>query len=157
MPLPPRKHCPASVKLRVAWRQLGLSPAIVRVMAENAERHRHATAALRSVLGELARKLGCEVSELRRDHEPALGTRFQVWRRGKFIDYDPPENNPDAMIYRSNAEHLVKTHVRGDHGQHSDTVLMKRERRRKTKATKPKHKWPTGRKLRSRGFERRRK
>jgi len=49
--------------------------------------------------------------------------------------YAPHAHDPDCLRYRPQppefaGSHHVKTNVRGEHGQYSDVVLAKRERRR---------------------------
>lgn len=169
--LPPRKYCPLDVRCRVALRQLGTTD-IENVLAANvpdrtvAPQYRKSfQKLLAQSLLELAFQFGCEVRDLRRDHNPALALRKQVWKRGDFVDYDPPENDPDAMEYRPHGaqfagSHDVKTRIRGDHGQYSDITLIKRERRRERKKNakdKPKPRWPKGRKLWSRNTLRKRR
>lgn len=82
------------------------------------------------------------------DHDPPLRARAFNPRTGK---YKPDANDPRFLIYRSQEEHRVKTYVRGEHGQYSDTILIARERKReKKKAGKlPTYRWPK-RKMRSR-------
>lgn len=83
----------------------------------------------------LAELLGCDASGLRLDHNPALGVREKIINRaGVHIGYRPDANDPEFLIYRSAHGHHIKTNVRGDGAQFSDTTLMKRERRRKRKA-----------------------
>jgi hypothetical protein len=81
------------------------------------------------------------------DHDPPLGTRPFSNRTGK---YKPDANDPEHLFYRSEDDHRTKTFVRGEHGQYSDIVLIKRERRRNRPA-KPKRKIP------SRPFSKRKK
>lgn len=127
----PRPPIPIEVKCRVAMRQLGeMWPDTV-----IAAHHRKHGALLKELLTRLAALLGCEISDLRLDHEPALGVRGKSFgHHGRFIDYIPPANDPNALIYREKHAHHIKTNVAGDHGQFSDTVLMKRERKRIKKA-----------------------
>jgi hypothetical protein len=73
------------------------------------------------------------------DHDPSLALRKQHKRNG-VISYDPPANDPEYLFYRD--DHHTKTFLRGDHGQYSDIVLIKRERRR-NRAAKPKRKIPS--------------
>jgi hypothetical protein len=95
----------------------------------------------------LASCLGCDAKDLQLDHDPPLGARE---RKGD--DYKPAANDPDYLIYRPKVEHAVKTRIRGEHGQYSDLVLIKRERRRLKKKIKAKRSWPK-RKMQSRGFQ----
>jgi hypothetical protein len=87
------------------------------------------------------------------DHDPPLAARKKVfYSNGEFAGYDPPANDPDFLVYRAREDHRVKTYVRGEHGQYSDTVLIKRDRKREKKAGKVrKYRWPK-RKLKSRSF-----
>lgn len=140
-----RPHIPYEVRCRVALRQLGGYNIDAKIESE------HPAAGglgyeklLRTVLlPSLVARLGCTVSDLRLDHNPALGLRRKrrtgqtVMRGGVLIDvvkYTPDANDPDALIYRDDHAHHIKTNVRGDGAQFSDTALMKRERRRKKKA-----------------------
>lgn len=94
----------------------------------------------------LAEKFDCRVEDLRLDHDPPLGARPQE-RRGlsRKTYYVPDANDPDHLFYRPHGtqfagSHDVKTRIRGDHGQYSDVVLIKRERRRQKRsveATRP--------------------
>lgn len=124
-----RPHIPLSVKVKVAERQLkavGLEPISTEKLSTF----------LFLALDALARHLGCERAELRLDHDPPLALRPQE-RRGlsKKVFYTPDANDPDHLFYRPHGaqhdgSHDVKTRIRGDHGQYSDIVLIKRQRRR---------------------------
>lgn len=90
------------------------------------------------------------------DHNPALILRPFNKRTGK---YTPAANDPNFLIYRTTHEHHIKTNVRGDGAQFSDTTLRNRERRRDrpSKPHKPirqRTQWPPkgSRKMRSRIF-----
>jgi len=93
----------------------------------------HRMPGLRALLDELlvrlAALLGCEVSDLRLDHDPALENRAKVYdESGWHVEYVPPANDPDHLRYRPHGpefvgSHLIKTNVRGDHGAHSDRAL----------------------------------
>lgn len=112
--------------------------------------------------GFAAHHLGCEISELRYDHVPALRTRKYRPRKGRPVAswYSPNANDPEHIVVRSNHSHHIKTNVRGDGAQHPDRVLIKRERRREKLIRKvalslalpahvqrknrpPKRKWPS--------------
>lgn len=131
-----RPHIPLKVRVKVADRQLRAFPdhsAIVETVKESADTW---SEQLHHLLLYLARALGCEVSELRLDHDPPLALRPQE-RRGlsKKVFYTPDANDPDHLFYRPHGaqyegSHDVKTRIRGDHGQYSDIVLIKRQRRR---------------------------
>lgn len=106
--------------------------------------------------------------KLHLDHDPPLGAREKVFRDGEHVGYVPDANDPEHLIYRLASAHGVKTRLRGEHGQYSDLVLIKRQRRRERKAATasgpgptvsagkskwPSHplrsasRWPKGRKL----------
>lgn len=176
-----RPSIPVKIKCRVALRQLDYS-ANERDEIIRGSNRRHA-GLLVSLLDRLAQKMGCEVSQLRLDHDPALGARPKTGD-GKQTRYTPDANDPDALRYRPHApefegSHLIKTNVRGDHGQYPDRVLIKKEKRRQKAeaegldknmkkkrrdlrsgsthngAHKPKTKWAKRAFPKGRGFERR--
>lgn len=142
----PRRHIPLSVRCEVAARQVersGLSRAQFDEITPLSER-------LAFLLTALFGGRDCHL-----DHEPALVNRKQIRDvDGVLLRYEPDEHDPAHLMYREKHDHLIKTTVRGDHGQFSDIVLAKRERRRQKKASGKKRKfnWPRGRKIRSRGF-----
>lgn len=125
--------------------------------AEMAFRNRTARRALASLLGEIAVKIGCEPSELCCDHEPALRVRdYNPRIKDVAARFTPNANDPDYLHWRPQGStyegsHHIKTNVRGEHGQYSDVVLIKRERRREERKRKPrpkkrrqaKSKWPS--------------
>lgn len=82
------------------------------------------------------------------DHDPPLRARAFNDRTGQYF---PDANDPDYLVWRDKEGHRIKTYVRGEHGQYSDTILIARERKReKKKAGKlPTYRWPK-RKMRSR-------
>lgn len=160
-----RPSIPLDVKLTVALRQCGYDKDTAAVFL--ATNLRHYGYALREiVLPVLAMNLRCTVAELRLDHDPPLAARPRYRRGlGKKTYYQPDANDPAHLRYRPHApehdgSHLIKTNVRGDHGQFPDRVLINRERKRREKGKKkrPKQKirsrsnWPAKgtRKLRSR-------
>lgn len=108
---------------------------------------------LETLLPELAEKLGCKIEDLRLDHDPPLAARPKERRGlGKKTYYIPDANDPEHLKYRPHGpehegSHLIKTNVRGDHGQHPDRVLIKKNRRIE-RGPKPKR----GPKMRSAGF-----
>lgn len=129
MPRLYRPHIPLEVRCRVVLRQLGelwINDCLY-------WHHRNFSGLLADRLGKLATLLGCEVKDLRLDHDPALATR-QRKGEGKNTVYSPAANNPEFLIYREKHAHHIKTNVRGDGAQYPDRVLIKRERRR----TRPK-------------------
>lgn len=103
---------------------------------------------LSGMLAELAGLLGCEVRDLRLDHDPPLALRKRKGDGNKTI-YSPPANDVEFLFYRPHGaqfagSHDIKTRVRGDHGQYSDLALIKRERRRNKrnkKGDKKRRKW----------------
>lgn len=157
MPRLYRPHVPVEVRCRVAMRQLGeMWPDNV-IEAVRAMRGGSLGALLSVLLAKLAGLLGCDVEDLRLDHDPALATRMRRTRAGKTL-YSPDANDPAHLIYRTAHAHLIKTNVRGDAAQHPDRVLIKRARRKNrigikaAKKDSPKRKWPSrpfpkGRKL----------
>lgn len=123
-----RPHIPLSVKLDVAGRQLMMGG--LWLPSEHTQTKSKADM-LAQRLKALATLYSCEVKDLRLDHDPALGTRSFNKRTGKYI---PDANDPACLTYREKTDHDTKTWKRGEHGQYSDIVLIKRERRRKRKA-----------------------
>lgn len=81
------------------------------------------------------------------DHDPPLMLRLFNEETGL---YTPDANDPDHLVYRTKDDHRVKTFVRGEGAQLSDAGKRRKEIGRKRKATRPKWRWPKGRKLRSR-------
>jgi hypothetical protein len=144
-----RPHIPLKVRCQVAARQIG-NPALA-VPPHGTSYRDHLLHQL-FVLG-APEHLNCSVDQMRLDHDPPLAARPRFRRGlGKKTYYQPPANDPDHLFYRPHGpefegSHLIKTNVRGDHGQYPDRVLIKRERRR----TKPKKR--KGQKIRSRGFQ----
>jgi hypothetical protein len=141
-----RPHVPMKVRIAVAERQ-------VTELSRLAAPARPGWARLYWLLEVVAQKAGCDVSELRLDHDPPLAARPRH-RRGlnPKTFYMPDANDPDHLFYRPHGpqherSHLIKTNVRGDHGQHPDRVLIKKARRIE-RGPKPKR----GPKIRSRGF-----
>lgn len=164
-----RPIIPVEVKCRVALRQLGYEEmAIAVALAVNDGK---LGAFLTKALVCVAQHLDCTVKDLRLDHDPPLGARPKFRRGlGKKTYYQPDANDPDHLLYRPHGpefegSHLIKTNVRGEHGQHPDRVLIKKERRRLRKGKKRRFKrkiaaranpWPQGhRPIQSRGFQRR--
>jgi hypothetical protein len=139
-----RPHIPALVKLRVILRQLGeMFPDDV---ISTARKNRAVQRQLAGCLEIYAANLGCTVADLRLDHDPPLGVRKQKIKNQRF-SYVPDANDPEYLFYRPHGtqfagSHDVKTRIRGDHGQFSDIVLIKRARRRE-RGPKPKRaNWP---------------
>lgn len=143
MPRLLRPHIPLEVRCRVVLRQLGeMWPDLT--IAD----FRHTPGGhgllLAAKLSALAYDLGCNFSDLHLDHDPALGAREKVFRKGEHVGYRPDANDPEHLFYREKAAHRIKTNVRGLHGQHPDRVLIKRQRRRETpKKMRRPVKWPS--------------
>lgn len=119
-----RPHIPLPVRVAVAGRQLlAKHPALARSVlyglgdASLSDAHR-----LRVLLAHLFDKVPVHL-----DHDPPLRCRKFNPRTGK---YTPAANDPAFLVYRTALDHRTKTFIRGEHGQHSDRVLIKRERRR---------------------------
>ncbi len=159
MPRLYRPHIPLEVRCRVALRQLGeMWPDEI---IEEARLRRDCPAHLRPMMGfagllrrllsRLADCLGCEPKDLRLDHDPALATRQNRTLPIGLTIYYPDANDPAHLIYREKHAHHIKTNVRGEHGQHPDRVLIKKERKRRASKTKAKVMRPKmkGRPLRS--------
>ena len=149
-----RPAIPLEVKCRVVLRQLGgLFP---EETLQAAKKDRCLGRVLNVWLSEFAQIIGCEVSELRLDHDPPLALRPQEPRGlGRKTYYTPDANDPEHLFYRPHGaqhagSHHVKTFVRGDGAQFSDIALIKRQRRRERPA-KRKAKIP------SRPFQKRKK
>lgn len=153
MPKLYRPHIPLSVRCKVAERQLReaflpLEPSLDDVPTKPLARR------LRLLLEALVVLKGCEVSDLRLDHDPPLGGRPRH-RRGlnPRTFYTPDANDPDHLFYRPHGpehegSHLIKTNVRGDHGQHPDRVLIKKQRRlEKPPRAKKKARFSSSRKI----------
>lgn len=158
----PRPNIPLEIKLLVVMRQLGDFDADGFVAS--AKEQRMLGDAFNIKKAELAELLGCEPSDLRLDHDPALENRRRICNhRGEFVRYVPDANDPEYLKYRTAHSHHIKTNVRGDGAQFADNVIAKRERRRQKKKTRRKPEWPEGkfrvqlrwpkRKLQSRGFD----
>lgn len=135
MPRLYRPHVPLNVRLRVVGRQLGWSEGVINESVRSAKKAGELGSDLTWALGKLANDLHCDVKDLRLDHDPALGARPRRRRGlGRKTYYIPDANDPDHLFYRPHGpehagSHLIKTNVRGDHGQHPDRVLIKKARR----------------------------
>jgi hypothetical protein len=132
-----RPHVPLQVRCLVAARQLRwVDPELL--MRMHRKRYRHLLADL---MADLAKGFGCEVKDLRLDHDPPLALRVQERRGlGRKTYYTPDANDPEHLVYRPHGaqfdgSHDVKTRIRGEHGQFSDVVLIKRQRRRERQPT----------------------
>jgi hypothetical protein len=152
-----RPHIPLKVRCQVAERQMEQA---VKCLPTNEfgihyrdDPNAKQGERLKAALFHLARILACEVSELRLDHDPPLAARKyrEAWKGlyGKMRAikiYIPDANDSDHLFYRPHGpehagSHLIKTLVRGDHGQHPDRVLIKKARRAE-RGPKPKRSPP---------------
>jgi hypothetical protein len=133
----PRPHIPVPVRLEVAARQLVERGIPITLAADFTKRERLALM-LWLLFKDEPRHL---------DHDPPLMLRQYDEASGR---YTPDANHPDYLVYRSKTDHRVKTYVRGDGAQLSDAGKRRKEIRRRRKASRPKWRWPKGRKLRSR-------
>ncbi len=98
-----RPHIPLEVRCRVAARQLGLRPDL-----EGDKRMGRLGLLLDAYLQMLATELGCEVSQLHLDHDPALGAREKVFSGlGRHVNYKPEANDPEFLVYRERHAHQV--------------------------------------------------
>lgn len=150
MPRLYRPTVPVEVKVRVVLRQLGEMFPDDAIRGALGRRGRLG-GFLTMKLADLAKLLGCEVSDLRLDHDPPLGARPKRGT-GERTVYTPGANDPEHLKYRPHGtqfegSHDVKTRIRGDHGQHPDRVLIKKQRRLE-RGPRPKR----GPKIQSRGF-----
>lgn len=151
-----RPHIPLSVRVAVAERQAAERPneGWRFYVATGWHPEMHFGKRLKVLLQVLGQQFGCSVGDLRLDHDPPLAARPKHRRGlGKKTYYLPDANDPDHLFYRPHGpqfagSHLIKTNVRGDHGQHPDRVLIKKQRRLE-RGPKPKR----GPGIRSRGFE----
>jgi hypothetical protein len=153
-----RPSIPVEVKCRVLLLQLGEAWPDAML---NDWRRKHSILLLH-LKGKLAALLGCEIADLRLDHDPPLALRPQERRGlGRKIYYTPDANDPEHLIYRPHGaqfegSHDVKTRIRGEHGQFSDIALIKRQRRRE-RPPKPKRPFSGTQKIPSRPFPKRSK
>jgi hypothetical protein len=71
--------------------------------------------------------------QLHLDHDPPLMLRDFNKRTGK---YTPDANDPEYLVWRTAAEHRIKTYVRGDGAQLSDAGKRRKEIKRRRKMTR---------------------
>jgi hypothetical protein len=147
----PRPHIPLAVRVEVAARQ-------VRERLKTPIEIECGPSLKRRLYALLSLLFNGDQAHL--DHDPPLGARDKIMRDGEIVGYRPDANDPRCLIYRTKVAHQIKTNVRGEHGQHPDRVLIKKQRRRerppskrhKAKIAQPKNfKWP------SRPFNRRKR
>lgn len=123
-----RPYIPISTRLQVAERQIDRAGLWLNYLSAGfrVPPYPSPTVCLKLALKLLFGDQPCHL-----DHDPSLGARPFNERTGK---YEPDANSLNHLVYRLKEDHRVKTFIRGEHGQHSDIVLIKRERRRKRKA-----------------------
>jgi hypothetical protein len=141
-----RPHIPIRVRLLVIARQLQSAHKMYDVLNAMASVFPKDSARLEYLIEKM---FGTKNVHL--DHDPPLCLR-EIVDAEKGI-YKPAANDPEFLIYRTEEDHRIKTFVRGDGAQLSDAA----KRRKKLKAERPdrpRHKWPTGRKIPSRPFGR---
>jgi len=114
-------------KLRVLLRTLG--EAFLDDVVKMAAEQRCLGTIVRQKQEALAGLLGCDPGEINYDHDPPLGARKKIFVDGRHVEYEPRANDPEFLFARALAAHRLKTNVRGDHGQHPDRVLIKKNRR----------------------------
>ena len=150
-----RPHIPLAVRAQVALRQLKYIEPL-----EYIAYHRSIGMSLRTILNELladlAKNLGADKIELH--HRPALLNRPWI---NEINDYEPPANDPRYLVYLAEDDHDIETRVRGQHGQHSDLGLGRKNKRiarnrdpkrRKSKITSRGFRKGPKRKMQSRRF-----
>jgi len=130
----PRPYIPLAVRVQVAERQVGFS------QVDGADKRSR-------LAGILLILFGGKKAELH--HRPALVNR----RRKRNGDYDPPANDPNFLVYLADDDHDIETRVRGQHGQHSDLGMVRKNKRiaanrnptrRKAKiAQREEYRWPS--------------
>ncbi|HEY6030441.1 MAG TPA: hypothetical protein VIU44_07760 [Gaiellaceae bacterium] len=160
-------------KLRVLCRQIGemFPDDVVAIAVEQ----RSLGVFVRDRLARLAALLRCDVADLHLDHDPALANREKLVEKisgsrqrvvivppgAVVLRYYPDANDPEHLIYRiggkTGSAHDVKTRVRGEHGQHSDLALLRKNKRieenRRTDEPRRGSRFPTGRKMANRPFQ----
>ena len=165
----PRPPIPLAVKLTVALRQLSeCHPSAIKLHVDAMRQKRRLGVRLIQAMESLARKLGCEVRDLRLDHDPALENREKlvempdgnrlltiiVPKGARVLRYTPDANDPAFLFYRPHGaqfagSHLIKTNIRGDRGQHSDRALAAKNKRIVRNREKPGKTATKSRQLRS--------
>lgn len=99
------------------------------VIADRAARSKRGTVALTEQL-RIALTILFHDEKSQCDHNPALILRSYNPRIKKIADrYTPHANDPDYLIHRTVHGHHIKTNVRGDGAQRSDTSARMHQRR----------------------------
>jgi hypothetical protein len=134
----PRPYIPISVRLFVAERQF-LECGITDLHSLYSWRYywrpvKGNTEKLEALLTALFGKAKVELH-----HRPALLNRERTKKGG----YIPDANDPDYLVYLPVDDHDIETRVRGQHGQHSDLGLARKNKRKAKKLKAKKRKWPS--------------
>jgi hypothetical protein len=138
----PRPYIPLEVRLQVAIRQATLAGLWFHTLPKNRRFNRA------DKLDIILAYLFGFPPNVNLDHDPSLCNRKFNPRTGK---YSPDANDPDYLIYRRAEDHRTKTIVRGEHGQHSDLGLRRKNKRiaanrdpnrRRSKIPNRKAAWP---------------
>ena len=121
----PRPHIPIPTRIKVAQRQLrgfGANDALMqKAHSETPDIY------LDRLLNGLSLYMGGTLFQpLHLDHDPALCNRKYSYRTGR---YKPDANDPRYLIYRTYADHDIKTRVRGDGAQLSDLAKLRKTKR----------------------------
>lgn len=130
----PRPYIPLAVRVQVAKRQLMQRDRVDSLIISR-------DGATSQKLGDLLFALFA-MQPVDLDHNPPLRARpYNPRIKDSAARYTPNANDPRHLQYRLKApeaelSHYIKTHVRGDHGQFSDRVLIKREKRRERRTSK---------------------
>lgn len=120
----PRPPIPLAVKLAVAERMIAERRAAGQAdiaFVKSGSGYK----LLYDLLGELFPPWGIN-TPLHLDHDPALCNRKFSDRTGK---YKPDANDPKFLVYRTKADHDIKTRVRGDGAQLSDLAMLRKNKR----------------------------
>jgi hypothetical protein len=133
----PRPHIPLKIRVHVAERQFDAAKSFAHENGERAasvfrsfvdREHWKGRSSLREQLDMFLRLLfGNQKAELH--HRPALVNREKIKRGGIIVGYRPPANSPAHLFWLPEADHDVETRVRGQHGQHSDLGLARKNKR----------------------------
>ena len=139
----PRPYIPLAVRVEVARRQLILREGTFRALSPLAKYPGSAKLKLDFLLECLFDGAGSHL-----DHDPSLILRpYNPRIKDPAARYTPNANDPAALVYRGVHEHQIKTNVRGEHGQLSDTSLRMKNRRmdenRGRRKRRPKKKIPS--------------
>lgn len=135
----PRPYIPLEVRCRVVARQVGMEDRYVEIARADPDRGDGSYANLLRtwVLDHMPRILGIAggdyasiLSQIQLDHSPALALRdYNPRIKDVAARYTPNANDPTFLVYRVTHDHHIKTNVRGDGAQRSDTAERVHRRR----------------------------